>query len=63
MIEKLLSPKEVSIITGEALMTTYRRIREGQFQAVHLGKKSIRIAESDLKRWLGVNHDDGHFGQ
>jgi excisionase family DNA binding protein len=52
MIEKLLSVKEVCAITGEHVMTTYRRIREGQLRAVRVGTKSIRVPEPEVRRLI-----------
>lgn len=52
MFEKLFSPKEVSAITGEHVMTTYRRIREGQLRAVRVGTKSLRVPESEVRRLI-----------
>jgi excisionase family DNA binding protein len=52
VVEKLFRIKEVAAITGEDVQTLYRRIREGEIKAVRIGKKSIRIAESELNNWI-----------
>lgn len=51
-MEKLYRVKEIAAITGEDVQTVYRRIREGEISSMTLGKRSIRVTESSLRRWL-----------
>jgi len=57
MIEKLMRVKEVSGVTGEDVMTTYRRIRAGEIKTIKIGKRGLRVKESELKRWLNMNNE------
>jgi len=50
MVEKLYSPKQLSDLTGWHLMTIYRKIREGKLLSVHIGERSVRIPESQVKK-------------
>lgn len=54
-MEKLLRIKEVASITGEDVMTVYRRIRTGEIASIRIGQRGVRVAESELQRWLGVS--------
>jgi excisionase family DNA binding protein len=54
-MEKYYRAKEVAGITREDVMTVYRRIRSGELAAVHIGKRGIRVAESELQRWIASN--------
>lgn len=54
-MEKLHRVKEVANITGEDTMTVYKRIRNGEMTAVRIGKRGLRVAESELQKWIGSN--------
>ncbi|HQM80520.1 MAG TPA: helix-turn-helix domain-containing protein [Syntrophorhabdaceae bacterium] len=54
-MDKLLCIKEVADITGEHILTVYRRIRDGEIKCIKIGRRGIRVSESDLKQWLGIS--------
>ena len=51
-MDRLLRIREVADVVGEDPMTIYRRIRGGELKAVKVGKRGVRVAESELNRWL-----------
>lgn len=51
-MERLLRIKEVASITSEDPQTIYARIRRGELKSTKLGKRGVRVSESDLKRWI-----------
>jgi excisionase family DNA binding protein len=53
-MERLLRIREVASITGEDNMTIYRRIRGGELKAIRVGQRGVRVAESELRRWLRI---------
>ena len=59
-MENLHRIKEVSDVTGEHVMTVYKRIKNGEIKAIRIGKRGLRIAESELRRWIHLqNRDEG----
>jgi len=52
---KLLRVREVANITGENIMTIYTRIRNGELAPVRIGKRGIRVPESELQKWIAGN--------
>ncbi len=57
MKERFLKIGEVSEVLKVHAVTVYKHIKEGNLKAVKVGKRSLRIAESELSRWL--NRRDG----
>lgn len=51
-MEKMLKVKELASNVGEDPMTIYKRIRVGEIAVVRIGKRGIRIKESEVERWL-----------
>ncbi|MGA2110155.1 MAG: helix-turn-helix domain-containing protein [Syntrophorhabdales bacterium] len=52
MDEKLLRVPEVSLIMGVHVMTVYLLVRRGELKAIRIGKRSIRVPESEIRRWI-----------
>jgi excisionase family DNA binding protein len=52
MIEQHYSVAQVASILGQTESTLRRWIIDGKFPALKMGGRSIRIAHSELERWL-----------
>ena len=52
MIEQHYSVAQVASILGQTEPTIRRWILSGKFPAIKMGGRSIRIAHSDLEKWL-----------
>lgn len=50
-LPRLLSPLEISRLTGIPRPTVYDLIARGEFPVVQIGR-SVRVTESDLARWI-----------
>lgn len=53
MVEKLFSPRQLSELTGWHVMTIYKKIREGELTCVHIGKRGVRVPESQVRKLYG----------
>ena len=64
-MERLLTVDEVSDVTRENIVTTYRRIRCGEIPSLRIGKRSLRVREKDLFEWLKIRNgsEAGEEGQ
>jgi len=51
-MERLLTPLEVSKLLGLNVMTIYRLVRFSELAAVKLGRRTLRISEGEVMRWL-----------
>ena len=52
VIEQHYSVAQVASILGQTEATIRRWILSGKFPAIKMGGRSIRIAHSDLEKWL-----------
>jgi excisionase family DNA binding protein len=52
MREKLLTKKEVATNLGVSLKTVDRRIMEGKLRAINLSPRCVRIAPSELDKFI-----------
>jgi excisionase family DNA binding protein len=51
-MERLFKVREVADVIREDPMTVYRRIRNGEIAAIRFGRRSVRISEGELARWI-----------
>jgi|WetSurMetagenome_2_1015567.scaffolds.fasta_scaffold00088_49 excisionase family DNA binding protein len=51
-MERLLTPMETGNLLGFDVQTIYRLVRIGEMNAVKLGRRSLRISEGEIKRFI-----------
>jgi excisionase family DNA binding protein len=52
-MEKLYTIKEVASLLGVTTQTIHNYRKSGHLNALKIGKGSVRIAESEIKRLIG----------
>ena len=58
MIERLISVREVSDLTGWHPITIYKKGMAGEIPGrIKLGRRSIRFKESEIEEWLREGAD------
>jgi len=58
MIERLISVREVSELTGWHPITIYKKGMAGEIPGrIKLGRRSIRFRESEIEEWLKGSTD------
>lgn len=50
-MKKLLTVDDISILTGWASMTIYRKARQGKIPSVKLGH-SLRFEAEEIEKWI-----------
>lgn len=54
-MDKLLSIQQVADILGVTKMTVRRMMAKGKFTPIQLGKRLVRISESELKNQISAS--------
>jgi excisionase family DNA binding protein len=57
-VERLLTIKEVSALTGLAVGTLYHFVNQQRIPVVRLSKRCIRFRYSDLLDWIQIHSAD-----
>jgi excisionase family DNA binding protein len=52
LVDRLLTIKEVSALTGLAIGTLYHLVSQQRIPVVRLSKRCIRFRKSDLSDWI-----------
>ena len=61
-MDKYYTVPEVAEILKISKSQAYRLVQHGEIPCIRIGKKSVRIAESDLQEWLLENRHHPHQG-
>ena len=57
-MDRLMKIKEVAGLIGEDPATVYKRVRSGEITSIRVGRRGVRITESELCRWLGIDGEN-----
>jgi excisionase family DNA binding protein len=57
-VPRLLSPREVSKVTGLQTFRVYQLIREGRLPAIRISR-TFRVSETALNRWIEEEESRG----
>lgn len=60
-MDRLLDAAEVSRILSVRKRWVYDAMQRGDLPCVRVGPRYLRVRESDLHRWLVLNHRPSHI--